>query len=61
MRTVRKGDERMLKSIAPMWNRLRHLQRPGMFTHSATDAEQPTLGQTLAKERREAPFLQIWG
>jgi len=51
----------MLKSIAPMWNRLRHLQRPGMFTHSATDAEQPTLGQTLAKERREAPFLQIWG
>ncbi len=39
-----------MKSIAPMWQKLRHVQRPNMFTHSATDTEQPTLGQTLAKQ-----------
>jgi uncharacterized membrane protein len=40
----------MLKSIAPLWERLQHLQRPRMFMHSTTDTDQPTLGQHLAEQ-----------
>jgi uncharacterized membrane protein len=40
----------MLKSVAPLWEKLQHLQRPHMFMHSATDTERPTLGQHLAEQ-----------
>jgi uncharacterized membrane protein len=40
----------MLKSIAPLWEGLQHLQRPRMFMHSASDTERPTLGQHLAEQ-----------
>jgi uncharacterized membrane protein len=40
----------MLKSVAPLWEKLQHLQRPCMFMHSATDTDRPTLGQYLAEQ-----------
>ncbi len=43
----------MLKSVAPIWGRLRHLHRPAMFkVHSkgSADTDQPTLGQQLAEK-----------
>lgn len=50
----------MLKSIAPIWGRLRHLPRPQLFTthKSAADSEQATVGQLLAE--RVAAFVGSW-
>jgi uncharacterized membrane protein len=52
----------MLKSIYPIWGRLRHLRRPQLFTthnHAAPDgAENITAGQRLAE--RVAAFVGSW-
>ena len=51
----------MMRSIAPMWDRLRHLQRPHLFTvpgHAPTTSDQPTVGQRLAE--RVAAFVGSW-
>jgi uncharacterized membrane protein len=51
----------MMKSIAPIWGRLRHLPRPHMFTtpgQSGAGANEPTLGQRLAE--RVAAGVGSW-
>lgn len=50
----------MLKSIEPIWGRLRHLPRPQLFTmhKSASDGEPVTVGQRLAE--RVAAFVGSW-
>lgn len=51
----------MMRSIAPIWDRLRHLQRPRVFTvpgQAPTPSDQPTVGQRLAE--RVAAFVGSW-
>lgn len=58
----------MLKSVAPIWQRLRHLRRPQLFLVHANhphalgratpDAEHATVGQRLAE--RVAAFVGSW-
>lgn len=49
----------MLKSITPIWSRLRHLSRPQLFLpHKSVDAGQVTVGQRLAE--RVAAFVGSW-
>lgn len=41
-----------MKSIAPMWSRLRHVQRPHMFmvrSRGQSEADQPSTGQRMAE------------
>ena len=40
----------MFKSIAPIWQNLRHLPRPKMFMRSPSDTEGVTTGQHLAEQ-----------
>lgn len=50
----------MLKSIEPIWGRLRHLPRPQLFTahKSAPGGDQATVGQRLAEV--VAAFVGSW-
>lgn len=51
----------MLKSIAPLWSRLRHLRRPQLFLahpHTSKDTDTVTVGQRLAE--RVAAFVGSW-
>ncbi len=51
----------MMKSITPMWDRLRHLHRPELFTahpHAADKGDQVTAGQRLAEQ--VAAFVGSW-
>lgn len=50
----------VLKSVAPLWSRLRHLRRPQMFlAHShSPSADHATVGQRLAE--RVAAFVGSW-
>lgn len=51
----------MMKSIAPIWDRLRHVRRPQLFTahsHAGANGEQVTAGQRLAE--RVAAFVGSW-
>ena len=51
----------MLKSVAPLWSRLRHLHRPQLFlihNHSPSNADKATVGQRLAE--RVAAFVGSW-
>jgi uncharacterized membrane protein len=51
----------MMKQIAPIWGKLRHLQRPQMFTvhaHPSTAGDRPTVGQRLAEQ--VAAFVGSW-
>lgn len=43
----------MLKSVAPIWSRLRHLHRPELFKvhgKASVEMDQPTVGQQLAEK-----------
>lgn len=51
----------MLRTIAPIWERLRHVQRPHLFTvhdHPPTSTKRATYGQLLAE--RVAAFVGSW-
>ncbi len=51
----------MLKSITPIWSRLRHIHRPELFlvrAHAPVDGDQPTVGQRLAE--RVAASVGSW-
>jgi len=51
----------MLKSIAPIWDRLRHVHRPQLFTahtHTPNADDQVTVGQRLAEV--VAAFVGSW-
>ncbi|HEV8192982.1 MAG TPA: DUF1003 domain-containing protein [Ktedonobacterales bacterium] len=64
----------MLKSVAPIWGRLRHLHRPELFKvhgKSGVETDQPTVGQQLAEKVAagvgswtflsiQASFLVLW-
>jgi uncharacterized membrane protein len=64
----------MLKSVAPIWSRLRHLHRPALFRvhgKSGVETDQPTVGQQLAEKVAagvgswtflsiQASFLVLW-
>jgi uncharacterized membrane protein len=43
-------EKGMFKSIAPIWQNLRHLPRPKMFMRSSTDTQEITNGQHLAEQ-----------
>jgi uncharacterized membrane protein len=49
----------MFKSIAPIWQNLRHLPRPKMFMRSPSDTEGVTTGQHLAEQ--VAGSVGSWG
>jgi uncharacterized membrane protein len=49
----------MFKSIAPIWQNLRHLPRPKMFMRSPSDTEGVTTGQHLAEQ--VAGGVGSWG
>jgi uncharacterized membrane protein len=49
----------MFKSIAPIWQNLRHLPRPKMFMRSSSDTEGVTTGQRLAEQ--VAGGVGSWG
>ena len=49
----------MLKSVAPIWQNLRHLPRPKMFMRSPSDTEGVTTGQHLAEQ--VAGGVGSWG
>lgn len=57
----RKAVLSMLKSITPIWSRLRHIHRPELFlvrAHAPVDGDQPTVGQRLAE--RVAASVGSW-
>lgn len=50
-----------MRSVTPIWERLRHIQRPHMFTvhgHAPAQSDQPTAGQRLAEV--VAAFVGSW-
>ena len=49
----------MFKSLAPIWQELRHLPRPKMFMRSSSDTENVTTGQHLAEQ--VAGGVGSWG
>jgi uncharacterized membrane protein len=49
----------MFKTIAPIWQNLRHLPRPKMFMRSPSDTEGVTTGQHLAEQ--VAGGVGSWG
>src|SRR5215831_16702604 len=54
-------EQHMLKSITPIWSRLRHIHRPEIFLvhmHSSIEGEQPTVGQRFAE--RVAASVGSW-
>ncbi len=43
----------MMKSVAPIWSKLRHLRTPALFkvsSHKGTETDQPTVGQRIAEK-----------
>lgn len=51
----------MMKSITPIWDRLRHVHRPQLFTahpHTPNNGDQVTVGQRLAEQ--VAAFVGSW-
>jgi uncharacterized membrane protein len=43
----------MMKSVAPIWSRLRHLRTPALFkvsSHKGAETDQPTVGQRVAEK-----------
>jgi len=51
----------MMKSVAPIWSRLRHLRTPALFkvsSNKGAETDQPTVGQRLAE--RVAASVGSW-
>ncbi len=51
----------MMKSITPIWDRLRHIRRPQVFTthtHAPNNGDQVTAGQRLTEQ--VAAFVGSW-